>query len=401
MAQGDDEHGGKRMYTLTLKKGEERRSLVHPWVYANEVAKIEGKDKQGSIAKVLAYDGRFIGYGYINHKSKIIVRLLTRNETEVNSELFYKRILNAKTLRENLGYGDNYRAVFGESDLLPGLIVDKYGDHLSVQFLTLGMEVRKETIRDILVDIFKPKCIYERSDVAVREKEGLLQSKGLLYGELDENLTITENGIKMRIDVANGQKTGYFLDQKENRDNLKHFVKGKTVLDCFCNQGGFSLCAAKYGAKSVLAADISELALQSVRENAKLNGFTNIETVQADVFELLRAYRKENRTFDVIILDPPAFAKTADAVQNGYKGYLDINISALKILNEGGYLITCSCSKHMTPILFNRMIAEASSRTGIALRMVEMRAQSRDHAYLVGAEEGQYLKTAFLYRQID
>lgn len=388
------------MYTVILKKGEEKRLMnFHPWVYANEVAKIEGKDSQGSICKVVSSDGRFIGNGYINHRSKILVRILSYDDTPIDEEFFRKRIQNAKALRENLGYLNNYRAIFGESDLLPGLIVDKYGDCLSVQFLTLGMDVRKETIVKLLIEIFEPKCIYERSDVAVRLKEGLEERKGILYGNLDEELIITENGVKMRIDIANGQKTGYFLDQKENRGNLKYFVKDKTVLDCFCNQGGFSLCAAKFGAKEIIAADVSRLALDAVEKNAELNGFKNIKTVEADVFELLREYRKEKRTFDVIILDPPAFAKTADAVKTGYKGYLDINCLALKLLNPGGYLITCSCSQHMTPTLFQRMIAEASSRTGVMLRMIENRAQSRDHAPLIGSEEGVYLKTAFLYRQ--
>ena len=388
------------MYTLTLKKGEEKRIVnFYPWVYANEVAKIEGKDAQGSVAKVVAYDGRFLGYGYINHASKIIVRMLTRDDTPVDENFFRRRIRNAKELRERLGYDNNYRAVFAESDFLPGLIVDKYGDVLSVQFLTLGMEVRKEMIVSLLVEIFSPVCVYERSDVSVRQKEGLPEKKGVLYGKLPEEIVIEENGVKMYIDVVNGQKTGYFLDQKENRDNLKHYVKGKTVLDCFCNQGGFSLCAAKYGAKDVVAVDVSPLALEQVRKNAALNGFSQIETVEGDVFSLLREYKKQNRTFDVIILDPPAFAKTADAVKSGYKGYLDINVLALKLLNEGGILVTCSCSQHMTPTLFTRMLTEASAYTGIPVRMVEFRHQSRDHATMLGSDEGTYLKTVFLYKQ--
>ena len=388
------------MYTLTLKKGEEKRLMsFHPWVYANEVAKIEGKDKQGSIAKVVAHDGRFIGYGYINHASKIIVRLLSYDDTPIDEEFFRTRIKNAKDLREELGYDDNYRAIFAESDLLPGLIVDKYADYLSVQFLTLGMDVRKDMIVKLLVEIFSPKGIYERSDVSVRTKEGLQEIKGLLYGEVPDDVVIEENGIKLHVDIKNGQKTGYFLDQKENRDNLKYFVKDKTVLDCFCNQGGFSLCAAKYGAKEVIAADISGFALEIVKKNAESNNFGQIVTVEADVFDLLREYKKEKKTFDVIILDPPAFAKTVDAVQAGYKGYLDINCLALKLLNPGGYLVTCSCSQHMTPVLFNKMLTEASTRTGIPVRLIEMRAQSRDHATMLGSDEGTYLKTAFIYRQ--
>lgn len=385
------------MYTVTLKKGEEKRILqFHPWVYANEVAKIEGKDVQGSIARVQAYDGRFIGCGFINHKSKILVRIVSRDERPVDRDFFYERIKKAKEYREELGYGDSYRVVFGESDLLPALIVDKYGDHLSVQFLALGMDVRKKMIVDILVELFHPACIYERSDVAVREKEGLAQTKGVLYGTLNKDLVIEENGIKMGIDVENGQKTGYFLDQKENRDNLKRYVKDKTVLDCFCNQGGFSLCAAKYGAKEIYAADISRLALDCVEKNAMLNGFTNIKTIEADVFELLKNYKKEDKKFDVIVLDPPAFIKTVDSVKNGYYGYRDINTQALKLLNEGGVLITCSCSQHLTVPLFMQMLTEASVSAKTPVRFVELRTQARDHAFLLGAEEGLYLKVAVL-----
>ena len=366
------------MYTLTLKQGKEKRIMHHPWVYANEVAKIEGKDKQGSIAKVLSSDGRFVGYGFINHFSKIIVRILTRDETPIDRDFFYNRIKNAKDYRESLGYKDNYRVVFGESDLLPALIVDKYGDTLSVQFLALGMDVRKEMIVDILVELFHPKCIYERSDVAVREKEGLQETKGVLYGELDRDLIIEENGIKMRIDVENGQKTGYFLDQKENRDNLKYYVKGKTVLDCYCNQGGFSLNAAKNGAKEITAVDVSSLALEAVETNASLNGFSNITTVKADVSELLREYRKE------------------DTVRQAYKGYLDINMLGMKLLSEGGVLVTCSCSQHMTVPLFLEMLGEAAKRSGTNMKLVEFRTQAKDHAALLNLDEGLYLKVAVL-----
>lgn len=386
------------MYILTLKKGEEKRILAgHPWIYANEVAKIEGHDKQGSIAKVVGYDGRFIGYGYINHQSKIIVRLLTRDETPIDYNFFYNRIKQANDYRINLGYSNNYRVVFGESDLLPGLIIDKYGDYLSVQFLALGMEVRKEMIVDILVDIFKPKGIYERSDVSVRTKEGLKETKGLLYGEVPDKVIIEENGIKLEIDIINGQKTGYFLDQKENRDNLKHYVNGKTVLDCFCNVGGFSLCAAKYGATSVTAVDTSFDALNTVKKNALLNGFDNITTVQADVFEELRKYKNERKKFDVIILDPPAFTKSKDTVKQAYHGYRDINILALKQLNKGGFLITCSCSQHLTLNLFLDMLKESVSASGVDARLVELRTQGKDHSTLIGTDEALYLKVAVLH----
>ncbi len=386
------------MYTVILKKGEEKRIIEgHPWVYANEVQKIEGHDMQGSIAKVVSYDQRFIGYGYINHTSKILVRILTRDETPIDRNFFYQRIKDSNDYRLSLGYSNNYRVVFGESDLLPALIVDKYGDYLVVQFLALGMEVRKAMIIEILIEIFHPLGIYERSDVSVREKEGLPLTKGKLYGEFNpQHIEIIENGIRILIDLENGQKTGYFLDQKENRDNLKHYVKNKEVLDCFSNIGGFSLCASKYQAKKITAVDISSLAIQQLQENAKLNGFTNIETITADVFEQLRLYKQEKRKFDVIILDPPAFTKSKDTVKAGYRGYMDINIAALKCLNKGGYLITCSCSQHLTLNLFLEMIKDSIIEAKVTARMVELRSQGKDHATLIGIDEAMYLKVAII-----
>lgn len=386
------------MYILTLKKGEEKRNFAgHPWVYANEVGKIEGYDKQGSIANVQSYKGKLIGYGYINHLSKIIVRLLSRDETPIDQVFFYNRIKQANDFRKSLGYKNNYRVVFGESDLLPGLIVDKYSDYLSVQFLTLGMEVRKEMLVEILVDLFKPKGIYERSDVSVRKKEGLKEVKGLLYGAVPPKVIVEENGLKIEVDIINGQKTGYFLDQKENRDNLKHYVKGKAVLDCFCNVGGFSLCASKYGAREITALDISLEAIEQVKRNAIINGYANINAVQTDVFEEMRKYKKEQRKFDVIILDPPAFTKSKDTVKAGYHGYRDINMLALKQINKGGYLITCSCSQHLSLNLFLEMIKESVATTGVNVKLVELRTQGKDHATLIGTDEAMYLKVAVLH----
>ena len=279
------------MYKVILKKGEEKRILQgHPWIFANEVSKIEGKDKQGSIAEVFSFDGRYVGRGYINHLSKIIVRILTLGSEEIDRDFFKNRIEKAVSYRKSLGYSDSFRAVFAESDLLPGLIVDKYGDYLSVQFLTLGMEVRKAMIVDILKEVLSPKGIYERSDVAVRKKEGLEPIKGLLYGEIPDEVIIEENGVKLSVDIINGQKTGYFLDQKSNRDRVKPYVYGKSVLDCFCNVGGFSMCSAKYGAKSVISLDVSPLAISTVEKNARLNGFTQIQPIEADVFQALRDF---------------------------------------------------------------------------------------------------------------
>lgn len=384
------------MYTVTLKRNEEKKVLNgYPWIFANEVQKIEGKDKQGSVAEVKAFDGRYVGKGFINHHSKIIVRMLTTKSEEINKDFFAEKIKIADEGRRELGYNDNYRVVFGESDNLPGLIVDKYGDKLSVQFLSLGMEVIKNDIVDILVKRFAPSAIYERSDVAIREKEGLPLKKGVIYGKDETQSVIVENGLKLIVDLENGQKTGYFLDQKENRDDLKFYVKDKTVLDCFCNEGGFSLCAKKYGAKEVTAIDISKTAIELVEKNAKLNDL-EIKTRVADVFEALREYRKSGEKFGVIVLDPPAFTKTADTVKAGYKGYKDINANALKLVEKGGYLVTCSCSQHLTLPLFLQMIKESVFESGVRAKLVELRTQGKDHAVCIGYDESLYLKVAVI-----
>jgi len=385
------------MYIVKLKRNEEKKLINgFPWVYANEVSSISGKDIQGSVCKVTSFDDRFIGIGFINHASKIIVRMISNKEEEVNYDFFYKRIKESNDYRLSMGYSDNYRAVFSESDFLPGLIVDKYGDYLSIQILSLAMEIRKQMIIDILVDIFKPKGIYERSDVNVREKEGLKQFKGLVYGSLDEEIIIHENGLKLYVDIENGQKTGYFLDQKENRDNIKYYCKNKKVLDCFCNVGGFSLNASKNGAKEVIALDISERAIESVNKNAELNGLTNINAIKCDVFEKLREYKKNNEKFDVIVLDPPAFIKSSSTIKEGYNGYLDINTLGLKLVNKGGYLITCSCSQHLTLQLFTKLIEESVNHSKVKAKLIEIKFQARDHASLINLNESLYLKVAVI-----
>ena len=386
------------MYVLTLKKGEEKRADKHPWIFANTVQKIEGKDSQGSVAKVVTQTGRLVGYGFINHASKIIVRLLTRDETPIDKKLFLERVLKAKAQREALGYGDNYRAVFSESDGLPGLIVDKYRDHLSVQLLTLGMDVRRDLITEVLKEAFSPACIYERSDVASRAKEGLPERKGVLYGTLDKNLTITENGLTLAIDLENGQKTGYFLDQKETRAAITRYAKGRKTLDLFCNQGGFALNAAKGGAKEVTAVDVSETALAQVEKNAALNGFTQIKTEKADVFAYLRESKKKLQRYDLIVLDPPAFTKSSDTVKEGYKGYLTTNAEALSILEKGGVMFTCSCSRFMTIPLFLKMVEEAAAIAKVNVKLLEIRTQAPDHASLIGLDDALYLKTIVLMR---
>lgn len=386
-------------YEIYLKKGEEKRIVAgHSWVYANEVAKIEGKDKNGSLASVFAHDGRFIGKGYINHASKILVRIFIRNDAEDNEQYYLNAIKKANDYRTKLGYDNCYRMVFAEADNLPALIIDRYGDYLVMQCLSLGIDRRKKLICDCLVKLFNPKGIYERSDVAVRKKEGLEEVKQLLYGEVPDYCEIVENSIKMLVDVKCGQKTGYFLDQKENRFAVRKYCADAEVLDCFCNSGGFSLNAATV-AKQVTACDISALALKNVADNAELNGFNNVTTLQGDVFEVLRNFRREKRQFDTVILDPPAFCKTADEVKDAYRGYKDINLTAMKIVKSGGFLITCSCSHYMTMPLFEKMLIEAARESGRCVRSVEVKTQAPDHPSLLCAEETNYLK--FFVLQID
>lgn len=380
-------------YEIYLKKNEEKRIVAgHSWVYANEVAKIEGKDKNGSLATVYSYDGRYIGKGYINHASKILVRIFIRDNSEDGKELYLKRIKEADDYRRKLGYDNCYRMVFAEADNLPALIIDRYGDVLVMQCLSLGIDLRKKMIAECLEELFHPKGIYERSDVAVRKKEGLTEYKGLIYGEVGDYCEITENGLKMLVDVKNGQKTGYFLDQKENRFAVRKYCKGADeVLDCFCNSGGFSLNAATV-AKKVISCDISPLALKNVEDNANLNGLNNITTLCGDVFDELRKFKAANRQFDTVILDPPAFCKTADEVKDAYRGYKDINLTAMKIVRSGGFLITCSCSHYMTMPLFEKMLIEAARESGRTVRSVEVKTQAPDHPSLLCAEETQYLK---------
>lgn len=379
-------------YSVYLKKGEEKRVRQgHSWVYANEVARIEGKDKNGSLASVFSYDGKFIGKGYINHLSKILVRIFIRDEYTVDDEDFYKqRIQRANSARIALGYDNCYRVVFAEADDLPALIVDKYDDILVCQFLSLGIDKRKDMIVKCLVDVLSPRGIYERSDVQVRQKEGLEEHTGLLYGEVPDEVIITENGIKMSVDVKNGQKTGYFLDQKENRLASRRYAKGR-VLDCFCNSGGFSMNCA-LSADEVISADISKTALENVERNALLNSFSNVKTLCGDVFELLRNFKNSGEKFDLVILDPPAFCKSASEVKDAYRGYKDINILGMKLVKEGGYLISSSCSHYMTFPLFEKMLIESAKESGRSVRTLEIKSQAPDHPSLLCAEETQYLK---------
>ena len=322
---------------------------------------------------------------------KILVRIFIRGDETDDRQFYLNRLRAAWDYRRKLGYENCCRVVFAEADNLPALIVDKYGDYLSVQCLSLGIDMRKAMITDCLVEIFRPRGIFERSDVALRKKEGLSEVKGVLYGEVPDIAEIEENGLKMLVDIKNGQKTGYFLDQKENRFAARRYAAGGEVLDCFCNSGGFSLNCATV-AKHVTACDISQAALDNVMRNARLNGLENIDTVCGDAFELLRFFRRSGRKFDLVILDPPAFCKSAAEVKDAYRGYKDINLQGMKLVGSGGFLITCSCSHYMTATLFERMLAEAAKESGRVVKSVEIKTQAPDHPSLLCADETHYLK---------
>lgn len=380
-----------------LNKNEEIRLLEgHPWVFSNEVNHFEGKIKSGEICSVYSFDNKFIGKGFFNSNSKIMVRLLTREDIAIDESFFKNKIQQAYDYRIDIGLSDNFRMIFSEADDLSGLIVDKYGEYLSIQILSLGMEVIKDMIIKLLVEVTKCKGIYERSDVSIRKKEGLEEFKGIVYGDFNPLVMIEENGIKMYVDLENGQKTGYFLDQKYNRANLCNYVKNKVVLDCFSHTGGFALHAAKYGAKEIVAVDISEKAVNDISNNAKLNGFENIKAVQADVFEYLRKEENINK-FDCIVLDPPAFTKSKETINKAYKGYKDINLQAMKIIKKGGFLFTFSCSEHMKPSLFLEMLEDAKKDSKRQIRLIDFRIQAPDHPTLLSSDEGLYLKCAVLH----
>ena len=381
------------MYEIYLKKNEEKRlEYGESLVYANEVFKTQGKDKNGSLACVYSYDHKFIGKGYINHLSKVLVRIISRDKDAIdNYDFFYKKINDANNYRKEIGYTDSYRAFYSESDELPGLIVDKYSDYLSIEISSLGLELKKDLIVDVLKDIFKPKGIYEKVEMNLREKEGLKDTSGILYGDIPDEVIINENGLKISVDIKNGQKTGYFLDQKENRFAIRKYTKNKDVLDCFSNTGGFSVNAA-LNAKSVIAIDISKRATDNVLRNAESNGLNNIEVITDDVFNVLRKFKNEGKKFDCIILDPPAFTKSVSEVKDALRGYKDINTLALKLINENGYLISSSCSHYISLNLFQNMLKESMIQAKKKCKIVEIKTQAPDHYSLLELNDNMYLK---------
>lgn len=383
------------MLKVILNKKEEENILNgYPWVFNNEIINFEGNIENGKVCSVYTYDHKFVAYGFLNTNSKIMVRILSLNENDVIDYDFFKnRIAYAISHRNNLGW-NACRLVFSEADFLPGLVVDKYGDYLSVQFMCLGMDMIKEDIVKILVELTGCKGIYERSDMPVREKEGLEQTKGFLYGNFDPRVEVEEDGIRFIVDIENGQKTGYFLDQKLNRDILRLYAKDACVLDAFSNVGGFALHACKYGAKHVDACDISQRACDEITNNARMNGYTQLEAKCVDVFDYLRSDIKDK--YDVIVLDPPAFTKSKESIKKAYRGYKEINMSAMKNIKSGGYLLTFSCSQHMTPDLFMQMVNEAAHDAKRTIQFLDFRIQSPDHPALLQSEEQLYLKCMIL-----
>lgn len=384
------------MLNVILNKYEEENVLKgYPWVFNNEIFGFDGNIENGKVCKVLTNNGKFVCYGFLNTNSKIMIRVLSLDENEkIDKEFFKKRISYAISHRNHLGWNAT-RLIFSEADFLPGLVVDKYGDYLSVQFMSLGMDMIKNDIVDILVELTGCKGIYERSDMPVREKEGLKEVKGFLYGNFDPRVLIVEDDIKMIVDLENGQKTGYFLDQKLNRDILRLYAKDQVVLDAFSNVGGFALHACKYGALHVDACDISKRACDEILHNAKINGYTNLEAKCVDVFDYLHSDEVINK-YDVIVLDPPAFSKNKESLKKAYKGYKEINMQAMKIIKSGGYLLTFSCSQHMNPTLFLKMINEAAIDAKRVVQFLDFRVQAPDHPALLQSEEQLYLKCMIL-----
>ncbi|RII27369.1 MAG: rRNA large subunit methyltransferase I [Geobacter sp.] len=384
------------MLKIILGKGEDRRIRSgHPWVFSNEIRELQGDKQPGCTAEIYDAGGGFIGTGYYNPHSLIAARLLSRERTDIDSSPFFReRLEKALACRREL-YPEmtSYRLVHGEGDFLPGLVVDRYGDYLAVQFLTCGMDVRREPVITALVELFAPKGIIARNDVAVRGLEGLPEAVELLYGEIPDVVEMEEHGFRFRVNLREGQKTGHFLDQKENHRLLERIAPGREVLDCFSYSGSWGVHAAGYGASHSTCLDISERAIALARENGKLNGVAGRMAFEAvDVFERLRSLKAEERTFDVIILDPPAFVKSRKALKEAEKGYLTINRRAMELLRPGGHLITCSCSYHMGRELFHDLLKTAAFQARREMRVVEVRSQAPDHPVLLAVPETEYLK---------
>ena len=385
---------------VTLKKGEGRTIKAGgAWVFNNEIETITGRFHNGDLVIVHDFDGYPMGKGYINQNSKIRVRLLTRHvNQEIDESFFQMRLQNAWNYRKDTVDTSSCRLVFGEADFLPGIVIDKYEDVLVMECLTLGMERYKEQLANLMKQILQKdgiqiRGVYERSDAKEREKEGLSRVKGFIGAEFDTNVEITENGVRYMVDVVNGQKTGFFLDQKYNRLAIQKLCKGKRVLDCFTHMGTFALNAGIAGASEVTGLDISEFAVEQATENAKRNSLSDTVTFRAaNVLDELPKLAAAGEKYDVVILDPPAFTKSRQATKNAIKGYREINMKGLKLVKDGGYLATCSCSHFMDYELFTKTIGQAAKNVHKRLRQVEYRTQAPDHPILWAADESYYLK---------
>ncbi len=382
------------MNSAILIPGKEKRVLGgHPWVFRSDIAKVEGNPEPGEVVQVCSTKGRFLAMAYYNPLSQITLRVLSLREEPIDEAFIRRRVHEAIAYRKAFADLRSCRLVFAESDRLPALIVDSFGDILVLQCLSLGMERFKSVVVSALAEEMRPAGIYERNDVPVRRLEGLEETTGVLYGVVPDRVEMSENGIRFLVDVKNGQKTGFFLDQKENRAAIAPFVKGQRVLDCFTHTGSFALHAGHYGASEVTGVDISDYACAFASENAALNGLQNtVRFKEANAFDLLSEESRRGEIYDVIILDPPAFTKTRQMVDRAVKGYKEINLRAMKMVRPGGFLVTCSCSQHVLPPVFQDMVKDAAHDAHVQLRQVEFRTQGRDHPILPAAPETQYLK---------
>lgn len=378
---------------IYLRRGREQRVLGgHPWVFRSDIEREDGA-ADGLPVRVLTSAGRFLAMAVYNPRSQISLRILSRRDEPIDGAFIRGRVRRALDYRRRFADLNSCRLIFAESDGLPAVIADKFGDVIVLQILCLGMERFKGDIVDALAQELSPRGIYERNDVPVRELEGLSQQTGLLFGEVPDRVEMQENGVRFLVDVKEGQKTGFFLDQKENRAAIAPFVSGMRVLDCFTHTGSFALHAAHYGAAEVTGVDISEHACACALENARLNGVEDrVRFECANAFDFLRAQQTAKAQYDVVILDPPAFTKTRSAVEGALRGYKEINLRGMKLTRDGGFFVTCSCSQHVTPDLFRGMLMDAHKDAHVQLRQIEWRTQGRDHPILLASPETQYLK---------
>ena len=378
---------------IYLRRGREQRVLGgHPWVFRSDIEREDGA-ADGLPVRVLTSAGRFLAMAVYNPRSQISLRILSRRDEPIDGAFIRGRARRALDYRRRFADLNSCRLIFAESDGLPAVIADKFGEVIVLQILCLGMERFKADIVDALAQELSPRGVYERNDVPVRELEGLSQQTGLLWGEVPDRVEMQENGVRFLVDVKEGQKTGFFLDQKENRAAIAPFVPGMRVLDCFTHTGSFALHAAHYGAAEVTGVDISEHACACALENARLNGVEDrVRFECANAFDFLRAQQTAKAQYDVVILDPPAFTKTRSAVEGALRGYKEINLRGMKLTRDGGFFITCSCSQHVTPDLFRGMLLEAQKDAHVQLRQIEWRTQGRDHPILLASPETQYLK---------